>query len=127
MKLDVLKLSIFSLTLRGIDTDLVKMALENAEHYKDSYLEGEAYKMNDCVYYLESSGGDKLHIAAKYNKYPDVEALIKKDPLVASFRPEISNIKFAKIEVLWPQWQKMQGFIMARYLSNKDRKQRCAV
>ena len=128
MKLNTLNVSIFSLILkdRGVDMDRLKETLENtATAHKNVYLQGEAYVMGNCFYYLESSG-DKLHIATRYNKYPDIETLIKKDVLIAFLialfrsRPQSFNIKFGKIEVLWPQWKEKPGFVLAKYLCGKD-------
>lgn len=128
---NVLNVSIFSLMLgQDIDTERLKGMLENdATRYNNVYLPliGETYKMNNCVYFLEYFGSSdnksKLHIATNHNKYPDVETLQKRDPLIAAIRSQDLNIKFAKIKVPWPQWQKLPALILAKYLYNKNRKQ----
>lgn len=124
MKLNnILKVNIFSLTLEHADVEKLKEVLaNNGVSYANVYLEGDIYKMNNCFYYLESSSSGKdLHIATNTNKCKDVKSLQKKDALISVLKAN-GNIKFATIEVLWPQWIEKPGFILARYLCAKNRK-----
>ena len=127
MKLNTVRLGIFSLTLeQGVnDSPAVKDALQNAIPCINVYLQGKAYIMNNCFYYFEPSenGNTKLHIVAGAKKYRDEKALQKRDSLIAALRgPQRFNIKSGKIEALWPQWQKVPGHILAKYLCRKNNK-----
>ncbi|MEK9182262.1 MAG: hypothetical protein AAB781_01585 [Patescibacteria group bacterium] len=120
---NILKVNIFSLTLEHADAERLKeMLANNGTSYTNVYLEGDAYKMNNCLYYLEChpSGKDNLHIAT--NRYKDAKSL-RKNVLISVFKVEVNdNIKFATVKVLWPQWIEKPGYVLARYLHPKNRK-----
>jgi len=126
LNLNTVNLNIFSLALeKGMsDSTAVKEALKNAIPYNNLYLQGNAYRMNDCLYYFEicGNGNTKLHIVARQKKYPDEKALQKKDAIIAVIRgpQRFDNVKFGKTEALWPQWQKVPGHILAKYLCGKN-------
>ena len=125
MNLNTVKLNVFSFTLeKGMgDCAAIKEVLKNAIPYNNLYLQGNAFRMNDCLYYFEvcANGNTKLHIMTRWKKYPDEKAMQKKDALIAAIRgpQRFDNVKFGKTEALWPQWQKVPGHILALYLRNK--------
>ncbi|MBM2817880.1 MAG: hypothetical protein HW401_470 [Parcubacteria group bacterium] len=94
--------------------------IKNAKPYANVYLRGDSYIMNQCLYHFEilANGNIKLHIVAGQKKYPDEKALQKKDALIAVIRgpQRFESVKFGKTEALWPEWQKVPGYILAKYL-----------
>lgn len=121
MKLNILKVSIFSLMLEHADAERLKEVLaKDATPYTNIYLQDKAYVISNCVYYLD--GSNTLHVATRYNKYSSIKAMQKKDYLVATIEPQNFNLKSVKVvNVLWPQWQKVPALVLAKHLRRKYR------